>query len=992
MALKLIRRWLNIIPCLLLILMFSSFSPGISDKIPDRVDKVSGIVTDNNGVPLSGISITIKGSKTGVSTDNDGHFTININTGQTLVFSSVGYETTEVKYTGQSTIDVSLKIVATQLNEVVAIGYGTVKKKDVTGAVTSIKEDDFNKGSVINPMGLIQGKVPGLSITRTSGSNPNGGYQILLRGLNTLSGGKSPLIIVDGIIGENMLSMLDPNEIESVDVLKDGSAASIYGTRATNGVILITTKRAKAGQVSYDFRTYGSTERIAEKSRFFTPEEYRKTLEKYYPDLQTVLDAGHSTDWLKEITRKPVSQYYSFSATGGTSTLNFRADLYYKKDQGIVKNSEATTVTPSIFVSATGLDGKLKIDTRLIYSNIKRKGGNTNAIFQAVVRNPTQPVYDSTDISHGGYYTDITSSGQLNPVAMINELQNDVTGNFFTGDVLASYKIIPSLKFNIHYSFNTHQRYSGTYQTKYFPELGTNGNATVSSSSDADQLFEPGFEFKMKKGDHNIQAIGGYSYYEYKTQGLDINNYDFPVESFSYNNIEAGSALGLGLASMDNNKASNKLISFYARVIYNFQQKYLLSLSGRYEGSSKFGVNNKWGFFPAISAGWRITEENFAKGIHWLNSLKLRAGYGVTGNQDIPNYQSISRISTTNRLFYYNGQWLNSYAPSSNPNPNLKWEKKGEFDVGIDFSLFQYRLSGTLDYYNRRVSDLLWNYTVPVPPNVYPTTYTNVGVISNKGFEASLTGTIVKSSNFEWESTVLYSQNKNKLVSFSDAPRGYKLDFLQVNPVNGTWSQLILEGQPIGNFVAPIYTGLDEDGMPIYKDVNGDGKIDAASQDDRAIVGNAYPKFNLGWTNQFKYKKFDFTFFFRGVFGHSLVNYERALYENWKPFLNSRNVVRSILDNPGYKGDNVYDSRYVEKASYVKLDNITLGYTTKFQGKNQVRVYATCQNLFTITNYKGVDPEVSIGSFDLRPAVNGIENLNYYPYTITILLGVNVNF
>lgn len=980
-----IKRW----SCLLILLCSSL----LSFATPAFADVVHGKVSDENGKPVAGASVSVKGAKAGTTSAEDGSYSLSVNKGQTIVYSSVGFEPVEIKYSGQATIDVQLKSTSTQLSEVVAIGYGTVRKKDVTGAVTSIKADDFNKGAVTNPMGLIQGKVPGLSITRTSGSNPNGGYQILLRGLSTLSGGKAPLVIVDGIVGNNTLSMLDPNEIESIDVLKDGSAASIYGTRATNGVILITTKAAKTGQVSYEFRTYAGTEQIAEKTRFLTPDEYRATLKQYHPELTDVLDAGYSTDWLKEVTRKPLTQYYSFSATGGTSSLNFRSNLYYKDDEGILRNSGARTVTPSIYVSSTGLDGKLKIESRLFYSNVKRKGGNTNAIFQAVVRNPTQPVYDSDDEAHGGYYTDNTSSGQLNPVAMINETQNDVTDQFFSGDVLASYKIIPSLKFNIHYSFNSYQRYSGTYQTKYFPELGTNGNATVSTTTNGDQLFEPGFEFnKIINEDHSIQAIGGYSFYEFKNQGLDVNNYDFPVESFSYNNIGAGAALGLGLASMDNNKASNRLISFYSRVMYNYKQKYLLTISGRYEGSSRFGVNNKWGFFPAISAGWRINEEDFAKNITWLDNLKLRAGYGVTGNQDIPNYQSVSRISTTNRLFYYNGQWLNSYAPSSNPNPNLKWEKKGEFNVGVDFSLLKYRLSGTIDYYTRRISDLLWNYTVPVPPNVYPTTYANVGVISNKGVEISLTGAIVNSANFKWESTVLYAANQNKLVSFSDAPRGYKLDFLQVNPVNGTWSQLILEGQPIGNFVAPVYTGLDDNGMPVYKDVNDDGKVDVASQDDREIVGNAYPKFNMGWTNQFRYKKFDLTVFFRGVFGHSLVNYERALYENWKSFLNSRNVVKSLLDNPGYQGDNTYDSRYVEKASYIKLDNITLGYTTKIKGLKQFRIYATCQNLFTSTKYKGVDPEVSISDFDLRPAVNGVENLNYYPYTITYLLGLNITF
>lgn len=956
-------------------------------------DIVKGMVTDENGNPLSDVTIKIKGTTKGTTTDSKGNFTIDAAKGQKIEISIVGYQDQEITYEGQSNIVIHMKVGYQNMNEIVAIGYGTTTKKEVTGSVTTIKADDFNKGAVLNPIGLIQGKVPGLAITRTDGSDPNGGFQILLRGLNTLSGGKQPLIIVDGIVGTNTLDMLDPNEIESIDVLKDGSAASIYGTRATNGVILITTKRPKIGKVTYEFSSQLSTEVISEKSRFFSPEEYRNVVNEYYPNLVQTLDKGYNTNWLKEITRKPLRQQYSFSASGGTESINFRANLFYKDDEGIVKKTGAKTMTPSIFLSSTGLNGRLKIDARLMYSFIKREGAdNNNAIFQAVVRNPTEPVYDSNDVTHGGYYTVVNSSGQLNPVAMINEHTNRIDEQAFAGDVMASYKIWEALKVNVHYSYNSNQDYEGTYYGKYYPELGTNGDATVSTGFNHNILFEPGLEFKKMFGEHKITAMAGYSYFENQNESLGAHNYDFAVEDFSYNNIGAGSALGSGLANMNSNKNSNKLISFYGRVMYNYQEKYLLSASARYEGSSRFGINNKWGLFPSISVGWRVTEEDFARNLPWLSSLKLRAGYGVTGNQDIANYLSISRIQTTNRLFYYNGQWLNTYAPASNPNADLKWEKKGEFDVGVDFGLFKNRITGTFDFYSRRVSDLLWNYDVPVPPNVYPTTYANVGVLENHGIELSVSADIVRTKDLSWNSTILYSQNKNKLVSFSDAPRGYKLDFLKVNPVNGTWSQLILEGQPIGNFVAPVYIGLDSAGEAVYKDFNGDGKIDVGSQDDRAIVGNAYPKFTLGWTNEVRYKNFDLSFFFRGVFGHSLVNYERALYENWKSLINGRNIVKSVLDNPDYQGINVFDSRYVEKASYVKLEYITIGYNFKLTKQNMLRVYVTGQNLLTITNYKGVDPEVPISNFDLRPAVNGVENLNYYPYTRTFLLGFNVNF
>jgi len=991
--------------CLLLISSLGSFvfagginpsgnhpETGIYAGYQKLAGNVSGQVTDDQKNPVAGVSVFVKGSSAGTITDDQGKYSIPANAGDVLVFSSIGFETSEIKYKGQKTLNIMLVNTSSSLDQVVAIGYGTTTRKEVTGSVTTLKAADFNKGTVVNPIGLIQGKVPGLSITRSNGSDPNGGYQILLRGLNTLSGGKQPLIIVDGIIGTNTLAMLDPNEIESVDVLKDGSAGSIYGTRATNGVILITTKKAKQGAVRYELTTNLSTDVPAEHRRFFNADEYRKVVQDYYPDLLQSLDKGASTNWMKEITRSPVSQQYSFAATGGTDKINFRADLYYKDNQGIVKRSSAKTLTPSIIVSSTGLNGRLKIDARLMYSFIKREGGNNNAIFQATVRNPTWPVYDSTDAGHGGYYTVTSASLQPNPVAMINEHVRNTEEQLFSGDLMASYKLFDALKLNLHYSYNSDQDYTGDYMTRYYPDLGTNGEANVSTNFTHDILFEPGVEYKKSFGSHNLQAVGGYSYFENQYEFLGADNHDFPLDDFSYYNIGAGSALGQGLAAMSSSKSSNKLISFFGRVMYNYKQKYLFSASARYEGSSRFGINNKWGMFPSVSVGWRITEEEFARNIPVLSTLKLRAGYGVTGNQDIPNYQSISRVGTTSRLFYNNGEWLNSYAPSGNPNPDLRWEKKGEFDAGIDFGLWNNRITGTFDYYTRRVSDLLWNYSVPVPPNVFPTTYANVGIMQNRGIELSLTADVVRAGRFNWATTILYSRNRNKLVSFSNAARGYKLDFLKVNPVNGTWSQLVLEGQPVGNFVAPIYLGVKDNGEAIYKDVNNDGKIDVASTDDREIVGNAYPKFELGWTNQIRYGRFDLSFFFRGVFGHSLVNYERALYENWKPLLSGTNLVKSILDYPDYTGVTTYDSRYVEKASYIKFENLALGYTIRMPNVGSLRVYASCQNLFTVTDYKGVDPEVPISNFDLRPAVNGVENLNYYPYTKTFLIGANLNF
>jgi TonB-linked SusC/RagA family outer membrane protein len=451
--------------------------------------------------------------------------------------------------------------------------------------------------------------------------------------------------------------------------------------------------------------------------------------------------------------------------------------------------------------------------------------------------------------------------------------------------------------------------------------------------------------------------------------------------------------LNEGLASMGSYKNSNKLIGFYNRLSYNFKNKYLLSASLRYEGSSRFGKNNKWGTFPAISAGWQIHEEDFMQDVSWLTNLKLRVGYGVTGNQDIPNYLSLERLQVSQRQFYLDGQWVNAYQPASNPNPDLKWEKKTEYNIGLDFGMFDSRLYGNIEFYKRNISDLLWWYSVPVPPNVFDTIYANVGEMTNQGIEIQLNYEPFKSKDFSWVTSVNFSKNNNKMVTFSNQGLGYELEFLKMTPAASTWSQLVREGDPVGNWVAPVFEGVDDNGNAIYKDVNGDGNIDIQSEEDREVVGNQYPDFDLSWNNNFRYKNFDLSVFFRGSFGQDALNYERMFYESWNPFLAGGNVLKSTLtNNPDYTGIQVYDSRFVEDASYLKLDNLTLGYNLELSKATTLRLYFTGQNLFTITNYSGADPEKAIGDINTSTETSGNSNLNYYPFTRTYLLGVNFKF
>ena len=956
---------------------------------------VKGVILDEQGESLPGASIIESGTRNGTVTSIDGSYTLGVNSADSyLSISFIGMESQTIAINGRTTINIDMKQNTASLEEVVVIGYGSSTKKEITGAVASVKSEDFNQGDVVNPMSLVRGKVPGLSVVNGNGGDPNGGVQIRLRGLNSLSGGQSPLIIVDGVIWTNSLELLNPNEIESIDILKDGSAAAIYGTRATNGVILITTKKGVASEkVSFEFSTFVSAQVASEDNRYLTTDEYRNTIQEYYPDLQEALDGGDNTDAFDAITRSPISQYYSMSASGGVKNLSFRANIYIKENKGLVRNSGSTIITPSISINQKAFDNKLNLNYKLSYSNINRnRSANDGAVSGAVSRNPTLPIFNEDDVVNGGYFTE-GGTAPNNPVATINERTQDDIDNFITGDFNGSYEIIPGLKLRTRFSYNSRVSHNGIYLTRFFPNVGSDGDATVSTSTNKNILIEPDLLYEVDFGAHSITALAGYSFFENTNEGFSFRNFDFDVDDFSYHNIGSGAAALEGLAEGNSFKNDNRLIGFYGRVTYNYDDKYLLSGSMRYEGSSRFGKNNKWGLFPAISAGWRINEESFAQDLSWLNELKLRVGYGVTGNQDIPNYLSLERLAVSGRPFYYNGELVNAFQPASNPNPDLKWERKGEFNVGLDFGFLDNRIYGNIELYQRNITDLLWFYNVPVPPNVFDNIYANVGELENKGVEIMISADIIRGKEVNWTTSLNYSKNTNKLVKFSDPSRGYELESLETTPAAGTWSQLILEGQPIGNWVAPVRIGIDEDGSAIYEDVNGDGEINIGTAEDRRTVGNQYPDFSIGWNNTVKYKNFDLNIFIRGSFGQDALNYERLFRENWQPFLAGSNILRSHLDNPDYTGIQQYDSRHVEDASFVKLDNLSLGYNINLKKNRKLRFYITGQNLFIITDYSGPDPEFAIPSnFNTQTGASGNGNLAYYPYTRSYVVGLNFNF
>lgn len=977
----------------LLVSNVDAFSASIIDNIRGvQVGQIPilGSVKDSQGEPLMGATILVKGTSNGAMTDLNGEFHLSVaNEDVILVISYVGMTAQEILVGKRTVFDIILLNDSNNLDEVVVIGYGSTTKKELTGSVASLKSEDFNKGDRTDPMGLLQGKVAGLSIVNAQGGDPNQTAEFMLRGASTLSGGASPLVVVDGVPGVS-LNSVSPSSISSIDVLKDGSAAAIYGTRGTNGVIIITTKKAIPGEAKVEFSTYLSTQSVVKKLDNLTAEEFRNTLSIKFPGSESSYDYNGNTDWFDEITRVPYSYNSELSLTGGSVGLSYRASVNYHDNKGLVMKNGLSRLNTSLSVNQKGLNDRLNVVYKIAYSTLDREKSDTWALQQAFRYNPTEPVYDDSNPISGGYSLNSTPFEYYNPVAMINERDNVGTENYFTGSLDASFEIFDGFKVGALVSLIRNNTQNSEYRSRFYPiALGTNGEAYKQSLVSTQDLLELRAEYSKVIDKHKIQGFVGYSYQGQSFESFSARNKGFDMDSQSYNNLGAGNALLEGSAQMSSYKESSKLIGFYGRLMYNYDSKYLFSASIRREGSSKFGANHKWGLFTAASLGWVMTGENFMSNVKWVNYLKIRAGYGVTGNQEIDNYLSLQLLQSDP---YYkvlnNGEWINTYAPTSNENPDLKWEEKEEFDIGFDFSLLDSKITGTLDYYNRNTNDLLWWYNVPVPPNLYPQTYDNVGKINNQGIEFGVDYKVIDKVDFSWTTNLNYSKNKNKLVSFSNSAKGYEMSKIQEGFISTdlkTYTIDIVEGEPLGNFVGPVFLGIGDDGNSIFKDVDGDGTIN--QEVDRELIGNAYPAFQLSWGNTFKYKNFDLDIFFRGVFGQEILNYHRMYYDNFAYF-GSKNILASALENINYIGAAEYSSRYIEDGSYIKLDNVTLGYNFKSTGTfKSIRFYVSGQQLLTITNYKGADPEVSIAG--LSP---GIDNYSYYPRVKTYTIGINATF
>lgn len=948
---------------------------------------VSGRIVDAaSKAPLIGVSVVVEGTTNGVASDMDGNYSIEVSgENPVLSFSYLGYDTQNIPVANRTQVNVELRENQAAIDEVVVIGYGKTTKKEVTGSVSSLKSDDFNTGSFTNAAGLFQGKVAGLTITNPDGGDPNSSYEIMLRGTNTLAAGQGPLVIIDGVVGADMRN-INFQEVESVDVLKDGSAAAIYGTRGTNGVVIITTKRAKAGTTSVEYDGQVSVQSVLNRAMPMTAKEFEYTIRNFSPSNVGSL-YGYDTDWFDEITRTPISHKHSIAVSGGSEKFSHRTILNVEQNQGIQRRNNSNKYMFKTNIHQSVLDGWVDLDYNAFYTRRDYSPANYSAFRQAFLHNPTEPVYDPSNSESGGYYR-IIGMDYYNPVAMINERDARNTSDDFGGNVRATLNILPvkGLKWDNFFSYDMTRYESRTYYSHYYPSyIGTDGRAEIYNEYSNDFQWESTLNYSRTFGKHSVQALLGYTYQYGMLQYSEMVNEGFDSDWFGTDNIGSGSALTQGTASMSSYKEDNKYIAFFGRVMYNYDERYLVSVSLRRDGSSRFGADHKWGWFPAVSLGWRLNQESFLRDVKWIDELKLRAGFGVTGNQDFDNYRSLL-LMQTDGYFYNNGKWQNTYTPKSNANPLLGWEKKAEWNAGVDFSFWEGRLSGAIDYYFRRTTDLLYEYDVPVPPYDYNVFFTNVGEITNQGIEVTLSGIPVVTRNFRWSTMLTLAHNENKLVKFTNDEfknQEYKIGW--INTPVGVYCQRLIEGQSLGAFYGPVWEGVGEDGRDELKN----SIAGTVAESNWEYLGSAYPDVTIGWSNTFNYRNWDLSFTLRASIGGKVFNNMRAEFENING-IGLKNIMASWLDNTNFTGPVTYSSKYLEDASYLKLDNISLGYTIPFKPTSKlshIKLYFAVQNVFCLTGYSGVDPEVSL--MGLTP---GIESTTYYPRTREFTFGMNIKF
>lgn len=966
---------------------------------------VTGTVTDSDGEPLIGVSVTVAGSQEGVTTDLDGNYSITTDSKSKLRFSYIGYKTQEIAVNGQRVINVRMAEDSEVLSEVVVIGYGTMDKRELTSAISHVGEKDFLSVSSLDPSMMIQGKVAGVSITNTGAGDPNNQASIQIRGVSSRSAGLGPLIVIDGVPGGN-LTNINPNDIASFDVLKDGAASAIYGTRGSNGVILVTTKKgSKDGNTHTSYSGTVAWDVVKRELNMMNAQDYREVRLGWG---DRGVDLGGNIDWFDAVTRTGFTTQHTLTVSGGNERSNYRVSADYRNANGIDLRSDREEYGARASVMHTTKGGLFTVNLNVAPRIIYRNNADWGVFCNAIEANPTTPLMDPDNPNL--YYN---FQGQVvgnNPVELMKLEKNQSDTKLLDWDGTIKMNILPLLapgadsnhNLSTQIMFADHQ-YSNN-DTWFRPSTSTqainagyDGEGSRSYSKERQYVLEWLANYSASFNNvHNLKAMLGYSYQYSQYSGFSAWNKDFPNDGLGADNLGSGElAKDEGEVLMSSYKNDAKLISFFGRVSYDYDGKYLFTASLRHEGSSKFGENHKWGNFPAVSAGWRISQEQFMRDIDWINDLKIRADYGETGNQDFGSYLSLNTM-TGFGYYFYNGKYFQVWGPSKNVNPDLKWEKGKNWNIGLDFSLFSNRFYGSLNYFNRRQQDLLGNYKVSVPPFLFDETFVNVGTMKNTGFEFDLNFNAVDTKDFSYNFSVIGTWMSNKFVDFSNSQyvgQDYYNVCGTVDPYPFYNLQRIQKGESLGNFFMWKYAGITSDGEWLVYDKDGDIiRAAQATEDDRCIVGNGMPKFTLSTSHNFRYRNFDLALFFRGAFGFDIFNIHDFYY-------GTRNFTGNVLRKAYGKNfdispdaNPVVSDYFLERGDYFKLDMVTLGYTLpleKCRFINKLRVFGTMKNVFTITKFSGVDPSTYQVN-GLTPGAQG--NRSYYPSTRQFIVGLQLDF
>ena len=1004
-----ISKWITALALLLL-------SPFLLMARQTGSKEVRGTVTDNSGNPVAAITVTVKGTAFVKATGADGSFTITAKEGDILVFTGVSFEEKEVPVTSESFYRVVLNASTTTLSDVVVVGYGKQSRKNVSSAVATINPDDMNRGAIGDVGQLLQGKVPGLNITASG--DPNRPAAIILRGHSTINSPGGPFYVIDGIPGAD-INTVAPDDIASIDILKDASATAIYGNKASNGVIMVTTKRGKKGRLQAAYSGYVGMEKVSSTLELMNAAQLRDYAAKNSYTLNGNDDKGADTDWMKAIgNSSAVSHNHNLSFSGGSDNSMYSVSLNYFKKEGIIMQSDLERLIGRISVEHHALNDKLILGLNLMSSSSKASNVPLqNMVFQQAVKyNPTSPVYNPD----GTFFENLNNPGYFNPVAIIKNALDDTRYGSLQGNFTAEAKLPFGLTYNLNLAYQRGTWLHGEYYNSYYSDnynTGTfytngdpgggrglrnfyaNGLAYRGYYEGSSKTLESFLTWSKNINEHNIKAVLGYSWQKNTSgDGVQASQTNFVNDYTTYHTMRFGNYQTVNGFVVDFGGTvyqETNFISDFFRLNYDYKEKLLLQVSVRRDGSSVFGKNKEWGYFPAASIAWRISQEDFMKDIAAINELKLRVSYGETGNAFGLGAYNAQRLYDKTGTYYDNGVFASAFSSTQGANPDLQWEVTSTKNLGVDYSLFKGKVSGSVDLYEKITTGMIFPYSVPQTVDPSGFLWMNVGKIRNRGIEFSLNINAVSKKDFGWNTSFNVASNKNVILDLK-GPEQYGVNadstyYTQLDGPGTTGSrlQLLAVGGPLGQFYSFQYTGKDASGNSLFLAGDKTETTNPSHVTDYHYLGSPHPKMIFGWVNNIRYKNFDLNFFIRGVLGNKIFNATRADL-SYVITAGQTNISPYAADDKRTDSrNNNFSSRYVEDGSYLRFDNATLGYrfNLKSQYISQLRLYATINNLFVITNYKGIDPEINQGGASL-----GVDYNSFYPKTRTILMGVTVGF